>query len=202
MPAIRNNPARALSRFWRVVFWFTLIHLIVVGFMAVAILLQMESDKLFHTFHPKELGLINATSLWLFLNMSLVWCALALADVASLVFTWRWARRLACPRGIVIAYLMATLVLAASHAAGVVHAALIGTFHWSTMTDVIGTEVIRPLVIWDGIFVLPPLLILARLIFGGWPTRAPGLCASCGYNLTGNASGVCPECGTPTAERR
>jgi hypothetical protein len=25
------------------------------------------------------------------------------------------------------------------------------------------------------------------------------LCASCGYNLTGNVSGICPECGTPIA---
>ena len=25
--------------------------------------------------------------------------------------------------------------------------------------------------------------------------RAGGVCASCGYNLTGNVSGVCPECG-------
>jgi predicted RNA-binding Zn-ribbon protein involved in translation (DUF1610 family) len=26
---------------------------------------------------------------------------------------------------------------------------------------------------------------------------APGCCASCGYNLTGNVSGRCPECGVP-----
>jgi hypothetical protein len=26
--------------------------------------------------------------------------------------------------------------------------------------------------------------------------RRPGLCRSCGYDLTGNLSGVCPECGT------
>ena len=25
----------------------------------------------------------------------------------------------------------------------------------------------------------------------------PPLCRKCGYNLTGNVSGVCPECGTP-----
>ena len=25
-----------------------------------------------------------------------------------------------------------------------------------------------------------------------------GLCPSCGYNLTGNISGSCPECGAPT----
>ena len=28
--------------------------------------------------------------------------------------------------------------------------------------------------------------------------RRKGLCLACGYNLTGNTSGVCPECGTPT----
>ena len=26
--------------------------------------------------------------------------------------------------------------------------------------------------------------------------RKPGTCHACGYNLTGNTSGVCPECGT------
>jgi predicted RNA-binding Zn-ribbon protein involved in translation (DUF1610 family) len=29
--------------------------------------------------------------------------------------------------------------------------------------------------------------------------RGPPRCAKCGYNLTGNVSGVCPECGTPIA---
>jgi len=28
--------------------------------------------------------------------------------------------------------------------------------------------------------------------------RPPHACAACGYNLTGNASGICPECGAPT----
>jgi hypothetical protein len=31
--------------------------------------------------------------------------------------------------------------------------------------------------------------------------REPGHCQSCGYNLTGNTSGVCPECGTPVAKK-
>src|SRR5687768_5635973 len=34
-----------------------------------------------------------------------------------------------------------------------------------------------------------------------WPgfrqPRAPDECPGCGYNLTGNTSGVCPECGSP-----
>ncbi len=25
----------------------------------------------------------------------------------------------------------------------------------------------------------------------------PGYCKKCGYDLTGNVSGICPECGTP-----
>ena len=29
--------------------------------------------------------------------------------------------------------------------------------------------------------------------------RIDGLCRKCGYDLTGNESGVCPECGTPVA---
>ncbi len=50
---------------------------------------------------------------------------------------------------------------------------------------------------------LPPWLVL----FAGptallwWRDRRripPGHCQKCGYNLTGNVSGVCPECGTPT----
>lgn len=29
----------------------------------------------------------------------------------------------------------------------------------------------------------------------------PGNCSACGYGLTGNASGVCPECGRDTADK-
>ena len=31
---------------------------------------------------------------------------------------------------------------------------------------------------------------------------SPGDCQSCGYNLTGNVSGICPECGTPVRGAR
>lgn len=30
---------------------------------------------------------------------------------------------------------------------------------------------------------------------------AQGICHMCGYNLTGNVSGVCPECGEPVGTK-
>jgi hypothetical protein len=42
-----------------------------------------------------------------------------------------------------------------------------------------------------------PAFVLARLLRKRTPAwrRRHGLCARCGYDLTGNTSGVCPECG-------
>jgi hypothetical protein len=46
----------------------------------------------------------------------------------------------------------------------------------------------------------PPNLIGAAvcLAWAWWrlrPRRVPGTCRHCGYDLTGNVSGLCPECG-------
>jgi hypothetical protein len=54
----------------------------------------------------------------------------------------------------------------------------------------------------------PAVLILA-ILPGLWLRRAirarlalqPYECPACRYNLTGNTSGVCPECGTPVQQR-
>jgi hypothetical protein len=54
-----------------------------------------------------------------------------------------------------------------------------------------------------------PALLLAAWPLLGWARpawirhrrRRPGLCLYCGYDLTGNTSGRCPECGSPVAAR-
>lgn len=42
---------------------------------------------------------------------------------------------------------------------------------------------------------------IVRSVYLAWKIKPPapaGFCAQCGYDLTGNTSGICPECGTPT----
>lgn len=197
MQAIQNKPARAFSRFWRVIFWLTLIHLVISGFMAFAAFSEFGAAESIHASDVRELGLLNAASLWLFFHTAFVESALAAGDTAALLLAGRWAQRVPCPPRMVVAYLVFTLGLAATHAASTANAGSIGWIRTSTLNTEIPMDVVRPLVICDAFYVLPPLLILATLIFRGWPTRAPGLCVSCGYDLTGNTSGICPECGTP-----
>jgi len=41
-----------------------------------------------------------------------------------------------------------------------------------------------------------PTIAFIRGPLRRWRRRRKGRCLKCGYNLTGNVSGVCPECGT------
>jgi len=47
------------------------------------------------------------------------------------------------------------------------------------------------------LFLLYPAINLVRGPLRRWRRRRKGLCLRCGYDLRGNASGVCPECGLP-----
>jgi hypothetical protein len=69
---------------------------------------------------------------------------------------------------------------------------------------------LRRLVVWPECanpahVILPLWLPGVALLSAGtallWHRRRPreGYCSTCGYNLTGNVSGRCPECGTPMA---
>jgi len=65
------------------------------------------------------------------------------------------------------------------------------------MTRQFRTELWLP--IWPALAVVAPLTALIWL----WPTRVPrGHCRRCGYNLTGNVSGRCPECEAAVPQER
>ncbi len=46
------------------------------------------------------------------------------------------------------------------------------------------------------LFATYPTIAFIRGPLRRWRRRRKGLCVNCDYNLTGNVSGVCPECGT------
>jgi predicted RNA-binding Zn-ribbon protein involved in translation (DUF1610 family) len=66
--------------------------------------------------------------------------------------------------------------------------------HWA-MLDICEIDLWPPL--------LPLIAVLFFLYWRRWRFRreeAP-LCRHCGYNLTGNVSGICPECGATIEEK-
>lgn len=48
------------------------------------------------------------------------------------------------------------------------------------------------------LFAIYPTIAFIRGPVRRWRRRKRGLCVNCGYDLTGNVSVVCPECGRPT----
>lgn len=70
-----------------------------------------------------------------------------------------------------------------------------------------GVPVIRKEVyIWSArgcswLCMLTYLCFIFRATFWQWKrSRNSRRCCQCGYDLTGNVSGICPECGTPIPE--
>lgn len=57
------------------------------------------------------------------------------------------------------------------------------------------------------VFPIGAIAVAATVLPGSWLVMGirkrseKGRCPTCGYNLTGNTSGVCPECGTPWSAR-
>jgi predicted RNA-binding Zn-ribbon protein involved in translation (DUF1610 family) len=50
--------------------------------------------------------------------------------------------------------------------------------------------------LWGAVFTGLPIFVLLLDKYPAWRSPPPGHCPHCNYNLTGNVSGLCPECGT------
>ena len=59
-------------------------------------------------------------------------------------------------------------------------------------------SIVIPLWLLFILFAVYPVLAFIRGPLNRYRRRRKGLCIKCGYNLTGNTSGICPECGTAT----
>lgn len=64
---------------------------------------------------------------------------------------------------------------------------------WGANPAISGWMLILPYWLFVVLLLILPLLWLRRSLR---PAPVPHACENCGYNLTGNTSGVCPECGT------
>jgi hypothetical protein len=78
------------------------------------------------------------------------------------------------------------------HFAGVLYERYTGPWETATHYETYIVFPISRLVVC--VAVLPLLWTYKRMLR---PHRVPGSCPICGYNLTGNVSGVCSECGKP-----
>jgi len=61
-----------------------------------------------------------------------------------------------------------------------------------------GAFVLGVVILW--VFSALPLWIVVRVRNHWWPVDLHAHCQKCGYDLTGNVSGTCPECGTRIGE--
>jgi len=70
---------------------------------------------------------------------------------------------------------------------------------WLPYVKRIGGAVFVAVPLW-----IPLLAGLTPWLFRLWhrARRKPGHCRFCDYNLTGNVSGTCPECGTPISKQK
>ncbi len=52
------------------------------------------------------------------------------------------------------------------------------------------------------LFAAYPAIVLVRAPLRRWRRRRKGLCLKCSYDLTGNVTGTCPECGSKIGAHR
>jgi hypothetical protein len=125
---------------------------------------------------------------WIFLFAHSVLVFAAFVYVASCFstnqhvnFVWTWFLLVEIPTGWVGMFLMAF----ATHR--FLEAGSNGVFYSWTIAPLIGF----------GLFGGAQWFVIGHLI-DRWQSRwwPPGTCPQCGYNLTGNVTGRCPECGT------
>lgn len=67
---------------------------------------------------------------------------------------------------------------------------------WNRKTPELVYSLHLPLWALFGILLIYPTVALTCGPLRAWRRRNRGLCVKCGYDLTGNTSGICPECGT------
>jgi hypothetical protein len=93
-----------------------------------------------------------------------------------------------------------TMFIARPRFLGFAYVKITGPFNYHPR-QVSGTYIAVPSWACTSLTLIVPL-VWARNQYRRHKESRIGRCRRCGYSLTGNTSGICPECGTPTAARR
>jgi hypothetical protein len=76
-------------------------------------------------------------------------------------------------------------------------AALLGALYLPISFELLPNHPLVFLAIASGPLVGVPMILLSAWVIPPKRKLVAGFCHRCGYNLAGNISGICPECGTP-----
>ncbi len=150
--------------------------------IAICVVVRMLRFVLDRTYIPPT----GATTAYL-MTVSTVQVAIQLLAVAALCWPWteyRVARSLAFASATTVATLaLISVILSARYMPP-------GAIYWYLPLAVVfgfAAYGAVSLALMSG-------MVYVRMRF--WPRYPPGHCVQCGYDLTGNVSGTCPECGT------
>lgn len=185
---------RTAAIYWRAAFWITLVHFLAFGCLTgIAIKNWRGGPALDINALYQQFGLASSAGLILLAWFWVVWMLLVAADWAALSL-FRNLVRGEMRRGRLAAYLLFVSTLLAIHETGMA-SILLGLKGRGLIWALIGTYAATAAIA-DLLIAAPAAFLLGGGVLFGWPKmRPPWFCAACGYNLTGNASGVCPECG-------
>jgi hypothetical protein len=200
---------RTRNLFWRVVFWFVVLRLAFWGVGAAFMIgdarrgdwrEELKTLRELDLRDLRELGLLKAGALWLFLNTPWMFWAFMIAALPAAFLLYKLAVGRPKPKGNVT-YLSTILCTAAIYAGAVAYLAQFPFIRTSHASYGFEGGMLSEIPLGDLFFAAPAILMLLGGILIGWHGPPTGSCLKCGYNLTGNASGVCPECGTPVPSK-
>lgn len=186
--------------YWRVAFWLTMVHLAFFAYVVASVLPQWgEFSGAGVGQWYENFGIIWGTIFLVLACFWLAWILFLATDVAAVWLLMRLIRGSARRRPL-IAYLLLVLgLLVPSEAAAV---AVMATEKGQGLLAGLLVAYAWGVAINDLLLAIPAALIVVGGMIFGWPrTPPPGFCAACGYDLTANTSGLCPECGTPVSHK-
>lgn len=196
-PTSSNSQTRASKVYWQILFWATIIHFGLFGFILAFALVTAGDFRI----APIDGSLIHefkialASAMWISENSLLFQSALVAADLAAIRLLWTTISHSA-NRRFLVAYLCVTFAIGLIHVSAIATVVSIGTVQTANGFVAFSGLALPPHIVADLILVVPAILLLVGQLVFRQHRSLWGLCPECGYDLRASKD-RCPECGTP-----